>query len=493
MSSFRVRIWGLRPLPSGSVQVRWRVAHSDFGETFRTKGLAESFRSRLLAAARLGEAFDERSGLPKSMARVIADCSWYEHARTYARMKWPGMAAKSRRSIAESLATVTPALVRSDRGAPDRAALQSVLYRWAFASEAAIDSEPPDEVRDMLKWLESSSLRMSALSDLAVIRKALSACGSRQDGRPAAATTFSRKRAVFYNALGYAVELGLLDSNPIDKIQWTSREVATTVDRRVVINPQQAGALINAVATQQGPAGRRMAAFFGCLYYGALRPSEGLALREQDCLELPEHGWGRLTLVNSEPRSGAIWTDDGQVRELRGLKHRGQAEIRTVPIPPELVRLLRAHLDEHGAAPDGRLFYTDIGGAVQESSYTAVWRRARRRALTPDQVASPLGRRPYDLRHAGISLWLNAGVPVTEIARRAGNGVAVILARYANCIDGDESIMNARISSELDAKRGTLGHDSVATAEDRQTAAHTWHEEDPLLGPMSKSADGGLA
>lgn len=277
--------------------------------------------------------------------------------------------------------------MRSDRGAPDTAALQSALYRWAFASDAATDGEPPDDVRNMLKWLESSSLRMSALSNLAVIRKALSACGSRQDGRPAAATTLSRKRAVFYNALGYAVELGLLDSNPIDRIQWTSPEVATTVDRRVVINPKQAGALITAVATQQGPAGRRLAAFFGCLYYGALRPSEALALRERDCLELPELGWGRLALANSEPRSGAIWTDDGQVRELRGLKHRGQAEVRMVPIPPELVRLLRTHLDEHGAAPDGRRFRTDIGGAVQESTYTAVWRRARRKALTTEQVA----------------------------------------------------------------------------------------------------------
>jgi hypothetical protein len=41
-------------------------------------------------------------------------------------------------------------------------------------------------------------------------------------------------------------------------------------------------------------------------------------------------------------------------------------------------------------------------------------------------------------------------------ARRAGNGVAVILARYANCLDGDESITNARISAAPDMKRGTM-------------------------------------
>jgi integrase len=45
-------------------------------------------------------------------------------------------------------------------------------------------------------------------------------------------------------------------------------------------------------------------------------------------------------------------------------------------------------------------------------------------------------RRPYDLRHAAVSLWLNSGVPATEVARRAGHGVAVLLKIYAHCIDG---------------------------------------------------------
>ena len=30
----------------------------------------------------------------------------------------------------------------------------------------------------------------------------------------------------------------------------------------------------------------------------------------------------------------------------------------------------------------------------------------------------------YDVRHAAISLWLNSGVPATEVARRAGHGGA---------------------------------------------------------------------
>jgi hypothetical protein len=74
---------------------------------------------------------------------------------------------------------------------------------------------------------------------------------------------------------------------------------------------------------------------------------------------------------------------------------------------------------------------------------------ARALALTPDQVASPLAARPYDLRHAAVSLWLNAGVPATTIARRAGHSVDVLLRVYANCIDGDEQIANQCITAAL--------------------------------------------
>ncbi|MGK5497008.1 hypothetical protein [Streptomyces sp. URMC 125] len=35
--------------------------------------------------------------------------------------------------------------------------------------------------------------------------------------------------------------------------------------------------------------GRRLRAFYGCLYYAALRPGEALGLRRSDCT-LPEEG-----------------------------------------------------------------------------------------------------------------------------------------------------------------------------------------------------------
>jgi hypothetical protein len=54
------------------------------------------------------------------------------------------------------------------------------------------------------------------------VRLALAACAATLAGQSAAGSTQRRKRSVFCNALGYAVEFGLLGANPVDRIQWTA-------------------------------------------------------------------------------------------------------------------------------------------------------------------------------------------------------------------------------------------------------------------------------
>ncbi|WP_308169938.1 tyrosine-type recombinase/integrase [Acrocarpospora catenulata] len=270
------------------------------------------------------------------------------------------------------------------------------------------------------------------------------------DGEAAAATTIARKRSVFYNVLQYAVDLEELPSNPIDKVKaWKPPKVREVVDRRVVVNPSQARELLNAV-TYVGrlDRGRHLRAFFTCLYFAALRPAEALGLREADCY-LPATGWGLLVLAKSKPQANKRWTNSGDAHDDRGLKHRASEEGRPVPIPPELVTILRAHIEEFGVNPDGRLFRTSRGGVISIGTYCNVWRKARHTAFRPEQVASPLAGRPYDLRHAAVSLWLNAGVAAPEVADRAGHGVDVLLKVYAKCIDGGAEIANQRISDAL--------------------------------------------
>jgi integrase len=113
--------------------------------------------------------------------------------------------------------------------------------------------------------------------------------------------------------------------------------------------------------------------------------------------------------------------------------------------------ILREHLDAFGTAPDGRLFRAATSdGRIRESVYTKTWKQAREIGLSPAQAASPLAARPYDLRHAALSSWLNAGVPPTEVAERAGHSVAVLLSTYAKCLDGQRDTYNARIQDLLD-------------------------------------------
>ncbi|WP_017558055.1 site-specific integrase [Nocardiopsis baichengensis] len=110
------------------------------------------------------------------------------------------------------------------------------------------------------------------------------------------------------------------------------------------------------------------------------------------------------------------------------------------PRPPELAELLRDHLETFGTHTDGYLFRGLRGGDLSESVYERLLKRARAQAFTPEEVASPMARRPYDLRHACLSAWLNAGIDPAQVAEWAGNSVGVLLSTYAKCVSGREAI-----------------------------------------------------
>ena len=111
--------------------------------------------------------------------------------------------------------------------------------------------------------------------------------------------------------------------------------------------------------------------------------------------------------------------------------------------------MLRAHFAAYRIASDGRLFCGTRGGSLSESVYGRAWYTARTLALGPELAASALARRPYDLRHAALSLWLNAGGDPAQIGARAGNSVPVLLTVYSHCIHGRDDLLNQQISRVL--------------------------------------------
>jgi integrase len=448
--SQQTRIWDVRRIgdtSKGRYRVRWTVDGREYCKSYLTKPQADDHVTALRKAARAGWPFDPATGVPLPPGRpsVAATTTWYEHACAFATMKWPALAPKSRRSQAEALTTVTIALCDGP-APPDPATLRRALFAYTFNPGRAQVPRPP-EIAAALAWAQSASPSMAALESPEHVRAALDACARRLDGKPAAATTIRRKRAVFSGALGYAVERELLTVSPLPGIRWRAVKVAGTVDRRCVASPAIARDLLAAVRAQ-GDVGQRMEAFYAVIYYAGLRPSEAIDLNVADCT-LPGKGWGRIDLHSSLPRAGTEWTSNGASRERRGLKHRADNETRPIPIPPVLVAILRAHIERHGTGPDGRIFRTARGNPLNDTGYTRVWKRARARALAPAQQATPLAARVYDLRHACLSLWLSAGVDAPEVARRAGHSVHVLLQVYANCIDGQADTANARIATAL--------------------------------------------
>ncbi|WP_329136631.1 tyrosine-type recombinase/integrase [Streptomyces sp. NBC_01476] len=458
MKSYKVSVWKIsvnRTTKKPTYLVRWVVDGATFGESHKTNALADRFRAKLLRAVEKGQPFDTVSGLPDSLRGGKAALTFLDLAVQYLDHRWAETSAKHRDSMTDALAGVVPVLAKSGRGRPSPELLRRALRSYVLPLPRRV-RERPEEIVAAVKWIEKASLPVAELLDVARVHELIDALGRKLDGKAAATQTYRRRRAVVYNALAYAVELEALPSNPLDRVRRKrGKRAVQEVDRRVVVNPAQARELLVAltyVGRYDRASGRRLRAFFGCLYYAAVRPGEALGLRRSDCI-LPEKGWGRLELAETRPTAGKAWTDCGELHDRRGLKQRAEGEVRIVPIPPPLVVLLREHLEEFGTADDGRLFQSEYGNVVAASSYSRVWKQARELALLPGQVTSVMAARPYDLRHAGVSQWLNSGVPAPEVAARAGHSVDVLLKIYAKCIDGQEAEMNDRIMQGLDGTR----------------------------------------
>lgn len=433
---------------------RWRVGGKDRQSTFPTAKLADGFRSKLMISAQAGEPFNLVTGLPPSMTPKSVEVTWMDHCVDFVQMKWPDAAPKYRKSLAESLTNLTVPLIPSNGRPYDTTELRRALYRWVFAVPNPRE-EPPDELREVVSWLHSHSVPIAELADPTIVRKVLAAVSVKLDGGRASNATIAQRRSAFHNCLEYAVERGRLTTNPLAEVKRKRLPPAPAIDRRRVANPTQARRLLAEVA-EEDP---ELEAYFATMYYAGTRPGEAVNLRHRDCT-LPREGWGQLLLSSSYQRAGATWSESNDPGEERQLKHRARQDTRPVPAPPALVAILRQHIATYELGPDGRLFVnrTGIVGRPMSPPYDKpvspnttyrAWHRARAAALTTDQFNSPLAQRPYDLRHACLSTWLNAGVAPVQVAEWAGHGVAVLLSTYAKCIDGQESLALERIQNVL--------------------------------------------
>ncbi|WP_165977644.1 tyrosine-type recombinase/integrase [Nonomuraea diastatica] len=448
MKTYDVQIWNIqiRKEKRKPYVVRWVVGGRTLTESYAEVGQADSRRSELMTAARKGEAFDTGTGLPESMHRVDQDITWFQHALDYVAAKWKKASSNQRRSIVESMIAVTPALTRNLRGAPDNKTLRNAL-RWAFI-QSRPEEDQPEEVQAALRWLHRASLPLTTVTERKGTAKALDACATQLDGSEAVPEYYRRRRRVLYNSLRYAVLEVRLRVDPLDdnalRSEWKQPDVDDAVDPRAVSNPRQVAQALTMCSYVGRRQGERFVAFFGCMYYAMMRPAEVSRLRRLDC-HLPEEGWGKLILEASTPEVGEDYTDNGELHDNRSLKGRSKKTVRVVPIPPELVALLRGHMARFGVAEDGRLFRSESGRPVPKSTYSRLWKKVRALTLTPEQLVTPLMGKPYDLRHAGVTWRLSTGVPAAQVAEWAGHSVEVLQRIYHRCMAGYDEVWIERM------------------------------------------------
>lgn len=84
-----------------------------------------------------------------------------------------------------------------------------------------------------------------------------------------------------------------------------------------------------------------------------------------------------------------------------------------------------------------------------ETGYGEVWAKAREKVLGAAEVASLLARRPYDLRQAGVPLWLSSGVDPMQCTRRAGHTIAVLFRVYERALAQTQERANRRTAAAL--------------------------------------------
>lgn len=120
---------------------------------------------------------------------------------------------------------------------------------------------------------------------------------------------------------------------------------------------------------------------------------------------------------------------------------KSDAGVRDVAIPPHLLPMLHAHLDEHAApGADGLAFPNTEGKHLHHGSLYKVFKPARVKAGRPDL-------RFHDLRHTGATMAARHGATLAELMQRLGHSTVGAALRYQHAASDRDAELARKLSA----------------------------------------------
>lgn len=447
-----VRCWDVRGRVDGQAFFRRFTAPEGTAEQAKkyARDLARDFETTDLLWDPTAKRFVE------PVPEVIEVATVWTWALEYWELQVAGWEPATRAWAARSLTRAVKGLLRDKAGDPP--ATVDALLAATFTPTPVSGGHVPAR-----SWLNEWSMPLAEVTH-SHLESLLAAHRRKADGTQVAPATEKRFAADLRQCWQQAVARSVIDRDPWPAVRVSRKtkrngtvtkatKGVTTVDKDIVLSPEQVWALADALGAQSKTAARYRA-FIALMGLCGLRPSEACAVTVGD-LELPDAddevqtGW--VTVRRTQRVVAAKWVADDEDDDYGPLKGRGSDEDRRAPIPSKLVAVLRAHLADYraGAGEEDLAFTTVTGKPIDLSRFSRDhWLTARDAMFGKHKVLKSLRR--HDLRHAACSMWLAAGVPVKVATQWSGHKtVSVFLDIYQGVLPGSEDQGVAAVETYL--------------------------------------------
>jgi integrase len=336
-------------------------------------------------------------------------------------------------SKADAQARLTQELARVGDGsfaAPSKITVGAYALKRieAWAAGGEITQRSARRYHQLLQYQIEPHLGGTLLQKLGVV--ALRDWHGRLREQGLAFRTVRASHRLLHKVLAEAERDGLIQKN-VARLQRAPRRSVGEIDEIMIV--RDAGALLKKLCGE--PLWHPLAVLG--LYSGA-RLGELLALR-----------WGRVHLVEQNPRIEIVEALDGTSFK----KPKTRAGERTISLPAIVVETLRAHRVGQmelrlrigaGRLTDDDLVFSRLDGRPHYmTNVSSGWRRIM------DRIG--MGEITFHaLRHTHASQLIDAGLPITTIAKRLGHAnPGITLPIYSHCIHDDDRAAAAAIDAAL--------------------------------------------